>query len=159
MNITPIDDEGRLYVSSTIDDWGVLQELAISVVIDLEGAIDEGIPVRPGGILYVYFPFNDDELPDADALAASADFATQLLRSGFRVLVHCSLGLNRSPLLAGLVLHRMGWSGADAIARLRERRPGALFNEQYCGYLEKLAAPVAKSKPAKEKKAPSRKAK
>ena len=36
MNITPVDDDSRLYVSSTIDDWTVLQQLAISVVVDLE---------------------------------------------------------------------------------------------------------------------------
>ncbi len=138
MNITPIDDEARLYVSATIDDWSVLQELAISVVVDLEGAIDNGIPCRPGGILYVYFPFNDDQLPDCDVLNAAADFVVRLLKSGYRVLVHCSLGLNRSPLLAGLVLHRLGWSGSAAIERLRERRPGALFNDEYYEYLVKL---------------------
>ena len=106
MNITPVDDDSRLYVSSTIDDWTVLQQLAISVVVDLECTLDQGIPARPGGILYVYFPFEDTQLPDTDMLDASAEFATHLLKSGFRVLVHCGLGLNRSPLLAGLVLHR-----------------------------------------------------
>ena len=140
MNVTPVDDDALLYVSSTIDDWSVLQELAISVVIDLEGAVDEGIPTRPGGILYVYLPFSDNELPDLAVLDASADLAARLLRSGYRVLVHCGLGLNRSPLLAGLVLNRLGWSGRDAVERLRERRPGALFNEAYCDFLMKLGA-------------------
>lgn len=140
MNISPVDDDEMLYVSSTIDDWSVLQGLAISVVVDLEGAIDDGVPIRPGGILYVYFPFNDDEMPDRDVLAASADFVTRLVRAGHRVLVHCGLGLNRSPLLAGLVLHRMGMTGPAAIERLRERRPGALFNEAYCAHLMELEA-------------------
>ncbi|HTM57921.1 MAG TPA: dual specificity protein phosphatase family protein [Candidatus Udaeobacter sp.] len=138
MNITPIDDDSLLYVSSTIDDWGVLQELAISVVIDLEGAVDEGIPTRPGGILYVYLPISDSELPDLAVLGASADLIARLLRSGYRVLIHCGLGLNRSPLLAGMALSRLGWSGPAAVERLRERRPGALFNETYCDFLMNL---------------------
>ena len=138
MNITPVDDDSRLYVSSTIDDWTVLQQLAISVVVDLECTLDQGIPARPGGILYVYFPFEDTQLPDTDMLDASAEFATHLLKSGFRVLVHCGPGLNRSPLLAGLVLHRLGWSASAAVERLRERRPGALFNDEYYDYLMKL---------------------
>jgi protein-tyrosine phosphatase len=138
MNVTPIDDDSRLYVSSTIDDWSVLQELEISVVIDLEGAIDDGVPTRPGGILYIYLPIYDAELPDLAVLDASADLAARLLRSGYRVLVHCGLGLNRSPLLAGLVLNRLGWSGPAAVERLRERRPGALYNEAYCDFLMKL---------------------
>ena len=140
MNVTPIDDDSRLYVSSTIDDWSVLEELEISVVIDLEGAIDDGVPTRPGGILYLYLPINDAELPDLAVLDASADLAARLLRSGHRVLVHCGLGLNRSPLLAGLVLNRLGWSGRAAVERLRERRPGALYNEVYCEYLMNLGA-------------------
>ncbi len=140
MNISPVDDDGRLFVSSAIDDWSVIHELAISVVVDLEGAVDEGVPIRPGGILYVYFPFQDAELPETDVLEASADFVTRLVRSGYRVLIHCSLGLNRSPLLAGLVLNRLGWSGRAAVERLCERRPGALFNEMYRGYLEALEA-------------------
>ena len=138
MNITPIDDEQRLFVSEAIDDWDQVRELAITVVIDLEGAVDVGIPARPGGILYVYFPFEDDSLPDDEVLSASAEYVSQLVLAGRRVLVHCSLGLNRSPLLAGLVLRRLGWSGDEAVARLRERRPGALYNELYCDYLRTL---------------------
>ena len=142
MNVTPIDDQQRLFVSEAIDDWDRLLEMAISVVVDLEGTVDAGIPSRPGGILYLYFPFQDDALPDADVLAASAEYVSQLVRAGRRVLVHCGLGLNRSPLLAGLVLHQLGWSGEDAVARLRERRPGALYNELYCDYLRALGAPT-----------------
>jgi protein-tyrosine phosphatase len=140
MNVTAIDDEQRLFVSEAIDNWDRLRELAITVVVDLEGAVDEGIPARPGRILYVYFPFQDDALPDHDELLASAEYVSQLVQAGRRVLVHCSLGLNRSPLFAGLVLHRLGWSGADAVTRLRERRPGALYNELYCDYLRALDA-------------------
>ncbi len=108
------------------------------MVIDLEGAVDEGVPTRPGGILYVYLPISDSELPDLAVLSASADLIAKLLQSGYRVLVHCGLGLNRSPLLAGLALNRLGWSGPAAVERLRERRPGALFNETYCDFLMKL---------------------
>jgi len=142
MNVTPIDDQQRLFVSEAVDDWDRLRDLAISVVVDLECALDQGIPARPGGILYVYFPFEDDSLPDESVLTASAFYLSQLVRCGRRVLVHCSLGLNRSPLLAGLVLHQLGWSGEDAVVRLRERRPGALFNSSYCDYLRALDGPA-----------------
>jgi protein-tyrosine phosphatase len=144
MNVTAIDDDGRLFVSSAIDDWTVLRELGITVVVDLEGSVDEGIPARPGGILYVYFPFEDDALPEPGVLDASADYVARLLESGYRVLVHCSMGLNRSPLLAALVLHRQGWSGAEAVERLCERRPGALFNPRYREHLLGLAAPASR---------------
>jgi protein-tyrosine phosphatase len=48
------------------------------------------------------------------------------------------MGFNRSALLAGLILHRLGMSGPAAVERLRQRRPGALFNEQFAAYLLSL---------------------
>ena len=34
------------------------------------------------------------------------------------------------------ILMELGMSGADAVARLRERRPGALFNDRFAAFLE-----------------------
>ena len=138
MVITAIDDHGRLFVSPRIDDWSVIDEHGISVVVDLEGRIDSGIPSGDGTRMYLYFPFEDESVPDRVLVDALADFLAALHRAGHRVLVHCSMGLNRSPLGAGAVLHRRGWKGRDAVERLRERRPGALFNEHYSAYLESL---------------------
>jgi len=43
-----------------------------------------------------------------------------------------------SALVAGIILTELGMSGAEAVSRLRERRPGALFNERFAAYLESL---------------------
>jgi protein-tyrosine phosphatase len=48
------------------------------------------------------------------------------------------MGFNRSALVAGLILHELGMPGRDVVARLRDRRPGALFNETFAAYLESL---------------------
>jgi protein-tyrosine phosphatase len=56
------------------------------------------------------------------------------------VLSHCSGGFNRSGLVAGLILNELGVSGAEALARIRARRPGALFNETFADYLASLDA-------------------
>ncbi len=58
-----------------------------------------------------------------------------LIRHGQKVLAHCGLGFNRSALLAGLILTELGHDGASAVERLRQRRPGALFNERFAEYL------------------------
>jgi len=54
------------------------------------------------------------------------------------VLAHCGMDLNRSALVAGLVLTYLGMKGEDAVALLREKRPGALFNENFAAYLATL---------------------
>jgi protein-tyrosine phosphatase len=138
MDVTPIDDEQRLFVSSRIDDWSSIEEHGISVVVDLEEDVDSGIPSGDGTRLYLYYPFEDESVPDPTMIQPLAAFLAQLYDGGHRVLVHCSLGLNRSPLVAGVVLHHLGWKGCDVVTRLRERRPGALFNAHYSSYLEAL---------------------
>jgi hypothetical protein len=49
------------------------------------------------------------------------------------------MGFNRSALVAGLILVRLGVSGPDAVCRLRSCRPGALFNEIFAAHLDSLA--------------------
>ena len=107
-------------------------------MIDLEGGLDHCIPTVPNHVLYVYFPIFDEDLPNLAKLNAIADMAAGVIRSGHRVLSHCGMGFNRSALVAGLILVRLGVAGPDAVARLRTCRPGVLFNEVFAAHLESL---------------------
>jgi protein-tyrosine phosphatase len=136
-----IDDDGLLYLSPACDDWAPLvQQLELSAVIDLEAGLDVGIPVSPNRVIYVYFPFKDEDVPTLHKLHAVARLGAELVKARERVLVHCQMGLNRSALVAGLVLVYSGVSGKDAVARLQERRPGALYNEVFATYLQEQPA-------------------
>ena len=136
-----VDDAGALFISPALSDWGPLQECGIDTVIDLEGGLDHCIPTAPNQVLYIYFPIYDEELPNLAKLNAVADLAAGLIRSGHRVLSHCGMGFNRSALVAGLVLLRLGMTGPEAVQRLRSRRQGALFNEVFAAHLDSLGAP------------------
>jgi protein-tyrosine phosphatase len=57
------------------------------------------------------------------------------------VLSHCGMGFNRSALVAGRILHKLGMPGPLVIERLRERRPGALFNDTFADHLQTLVDP------------------
>ena len=61
-----------------------------------------------------------------------------LIRSGHGVLSHCGMGYNRSALVAGSILHKLGMPGPEIVQRIRDRRPGALFNDVFAGYLHAL---------------------
>jgi hypothetical protein len=140
MLLYPIDDAETLFISPAIDDWGPVSEHRIGCIIDLDGEVDHGVPSLPGHILYVYFPIFDEDLPDLARLDAVCSLGTRLLESGQKVLSHCGMGFNRSALVAGVILVQRGLSGAEAVARIRRRRPGALFNETFEAYLESLPA-------------------
>ena len=132
----PIDDDGLLWLAPACDDWApIVHRHGLSAVIDLEAGLDAGIPAHPDRLIYVYFPFLDEDVPTLHKLHAVARLGAELVRGRERVLVHCQMGLNRSALVAGLVLVHNGMSGADAVTRLQERRPGALYNETFATYL------------------------
>ena len=136
----PIDDDGRLFISPVITDWAPVHQQGIEVIIDLEGTLDQGVSTRPGHLLYIYHHIYDEELPNLARMHAVAELGAGLIRKGQKVLAHCSMGFNRSALMAGLILTELGYGGPSAVTRLRERRPGALYNERFAEYLASLPA-------------------
>jgi hypothetical protein len=145
MELFAVDDNGRLFISPAIDDWDALARHEIDTVIDLEGGLDTCIPTASNHCLYIYFPIDDDneQLPNMIKARAVARLAATLIGQGHRVLSHCGMGFNRSAFVAGLILIEMGMPGPDVVARLRERRPGALFNDGFAACLEALASTSA----------------
>jgi hypothetical protein len=135
-----VDDLGRLFISPVISDWAPVHAAEIRVIIDLEGGLDAGVSTRPGHLLYLYHPIYDEHLPDLVALHAVARLGADMIKQGQKVLAHCGMGFNRSALVAGVILTELGVDGPTAVTRLRERRPGALFNERFAEYLSALAA-------------------
>jgi len=137
VELFPIDDDGLLFISGDIDDWNFVAPYGIDVVIDLDGGLDACIPTETNHCLYVYFPFDDDDrsLPNMITLRAVADLGASMIRQGHRVLTHCNMGFNRSGLVAGLILKLLGMPGDAALTRIRERRPGALYNERFAEYV------------------------
>jgi hypothetical protein len=134
--IVQLDDDGRLFLGGSIHDWKPVHDRGISVVIDLEGDIDHGVPTAADQFLYIYLPIHDGDLPHLDRLHAVAGMGIELIRKGHRVLSHCGLGLNRSALMAGLILMGVhGMTGPEVVALLQRRRAGALYNTVFAEYL------------------------
>lgn len=138
MELFQVDDESLLFISPAITDWGPLNCRMVDTVIDLDGDIDSGVPTCPNQCLYIYFPIFDDELPNLEKLQALGALGASLVASRHCVLSHCGMGFNRSALVAGVILHKLGMSGPDIVKRIRDRRPGALYNDTFAAYLESL---------------------
>ena len=97
-------------------------------VVDLDGG-------GPGhlGILQVVWPIQDRDVPDAHRLDALCKFIAGLLRADAKVLVHCVAGLNRSGLVVGIVLAKLGV--ADPVNLIQAKRPGALANLNFVEHI------------------------
>jgi hypothetical protein len=114
--------------------------LGVDAIVDLEAWDYAWAPDVPDGCIYLSFPHRDgDEVDPKVPLVAG--FVATLVRDGLRVLVHCTEGLNRSGLVIAAALMDMGWSAADAIELIRERRGPtdddmrALGNEGFVAWL------------------------
>jgi protein-tyrosine phosphatase len=138
MELFQVDDAGHLFISPAITDWKAVMRHEVDTVIDLDGDIDDGVPTVPNQCLYIYFPIFDEDLPNLEKLHGIADLGARIVTAGHRVLSHCGMGFNRSALVAGVILHKLGMRGPDVVDRLRERRPGALFNDCFADYLRAL---------------------
>src|SRR4029079_2649642 len=89
-------------------------------------------------VLYRCFPCCDEALPDLPKLHSLAKLGAEMVECGHKVLSHCGMGFNRSALLAGLILVHLRSFSREAVAHLRAKRPGALFNTVFADYLLSL---------------------
>lgn len=98
------------------------------------------------GVRVIHCPFDDAknilvQSPTMKMVSLAARHAANLLRVGENVLVTCHMGINRSGLVTGLVLHRLtGWDGGRIVQLIRHKREGALRNEAFVTELMKLQA-------------------
>ena len=75
---------------------------------------------------------------DWDDLEKASDLVVEGLAKG-KTLVHCQAGLNRSGLVAGRALMKMGHTAQEAIDLLRKTRsPLVLCNQTFVGQLHEL---------------------
>ena len=140
MDIVVVNTEGTLFVSGEIEDWEALSELGIDTIVDMDASVDTGLPQAPGSVLYIYHPILDEDLPNLVKIEALGRLVADLVSSDHRVLVHCRMGFNRSVLVIATALTYLGMTGEAALNHLRERRPGALFNENFATHVAALPA-------------------
>ena len=140
MDIVVINEEQTLFVSGEIEDWQTLVERGIDTIVDMDATVDAGLPQAPGSVLYIYHPILDEDLPNLVKIEALGRLVADLVSSDHRVLVHCRMGFNRSVLVIATALTYLGMTGAAALDHLRERRPGALFNENFAAHVATLPA-------------------
>jgi protein-tyrosine phosphatase len=88
-------------------------------------------------------PMTDDQKTilseDIPTALLAAQTVADAARNNISTLVTCSQGRNRSGLVVALALRELhGWSGSECVAKVRERRAGALFNAGFVRYIEEL---------------------
>lgn len=110
--------------------------LAASWVIDCAGEIDASYREATGRWLACVFPDLDGPLASSNRVHDVVRTALESVRIGDapppeRIYVMCQHGMNRSGLVAGLILRGLGIPARETIDRIRFARPGALANDHF----------------------------
>jgi ADP-ribosyl-[dinitrogen reductase] hydrolase len=131
------DAQGRLWQRDLGKDLDSLVRLGtlglVSLIDDAEFAA-LGVAALPDAVAcrlrWLHMPVANMQAPNARALAAWRDSGAWIpgqLRAGGRVVFHCAAGLGRTgTVVAKLLSDVYGLSASDAVARVRQVRPGTI---------------------------------
>ncbi len=86
-------------------------------------------PLETTSIRQTHIPIADFTAPTLEQMIEFVDVATESTGRGEPVAVHCAAGLGRSGTMAAVYLVANGASADEAIARVRELRPGSIETE------------------------------
>ena len=103
------------------------------------------------GVEEVRYGFYDSSVEhfETDKLLRVARWAFDRWQEGESVLIRCQAGLNRSGLVTALVLLQAGYSPAEAIKLIREKRSSlALFNNDFVHWLVTKAEAILQTNAA-----------
>ena len=105
----------NLYLGNLDDALNVPPDFVIVCVLEYQP------PNEPKGAYR--FPFLEGGLANVKVLDEFADFVDKLLSEGRKVLVHCAMGVERSPLAVVWYLHKKkGMSIPEAYAFVKTKR-------------------------------------
>lgn len=98
----------------------------------------------PAGVKHLTHRMSDTDLDPKHhtKLDELAEEVAESVRAGKGVLVRCQAGLNRSSLVAGLAMLKLGYSADETITLIRQKRsPYALCNGSFVTYLKEKSRP------------------
>lgn len=119
-SLRPADDDA---VRADVD-W--LVDQGIGAILTLTESPLPASVLRERGIANVHIPIEDQMAPTQSELLSALDFLDQQRVEGRAVLVHCLVGEGRTGTILAAYLIRQGATPQQALARLRELRPGAV---------------------------------
>ena len=99
-----------------------------AIVVTLEQAAP---PVTRAGITEIREPFLDSRWQPVEGARVTAAIRAAMPDAETGVLIRCRHGLNRSALIAALVLVARGWTPDEAVDVVRRARRGALSNPYF----------------------------
>jgi protein-tyrosine phosphatase len=98
-----------------------VEDMQITAVVNLRSEYQDEF-VRPWPVAYLWLPVIDHTDPTLQQLLLGAQFVDAAVQAGQRVLIHCKMGIGRSPTMAAAYLIWTGFSVDEAMRQIEKTR-------------------------------------
>ena len=122
----------------TAENMELVARAGITHIIDMQIEFDDTALAAAHNIKVLWNGiYNDFNSKPAEILERGVEFGLRSLRKPkSRLLIHCTLGMHRAPMMALAVLCAMGWPLKIAMDCIQKCRPVVYFADAYVSSVE-----------------------
>lgn len=126
------------------DDLSELAEQGIGAIVSLTETPLDPAPIQYFKFASLHLPIPDFTPPSQQQIAAFAGFVDNCLAEGKAVVVHCGAGIGRTGAMLAAYLVHTGMDAEDALATVRNQRPGSVETREQADSVREYAASLGR---------------